>query len=154
MTLLLLLSSSTLGLFHLVSGCSESETVGIAWLNQVCKSKSFKGTSEPGDIVNGTSVSVLIPNQFAVMAHEIGHNFGAIHDCDSKMCQACRGTDCNCCTCGSCDCQGKFVMNPESGGLNLREFSACSQSDVCSKMAVIGTCLRGKIEKEEHCQLI
>ena len=98
----------------MVSGCDDSEIVGIAWMNQVCQVKSFKGASDSKDVVSGTSVSVLIPNQFAVIAHEIGHNFGAIHDCDSKECQACRGRDCKCCTCGPCDCKGKFVMNPES----------------------------------------
>ena len=130
----------------MVSGCSDSATVGIAWTNQVCKTKSIEGASEPGDIVNGTSVSALIPNQFAVIAHEIGHNFGAIHDCTSQDCQACRGTDCKCCTCGPCDCRGKYVMNPQSGGLNLKEFSPCSQSDICSKLGVVGTCLKGTFD--------
>ena len=128
----------------MVSGCSESATVGIAWMNQVCQTKSFKGGKDPNDIVSGTSVSVLIPNQFAVIAHEIGHNFGAIHDCDAKECQSCRGRDCKCCTCGPCDCKGKYVMNPESGGLNVREFSPCTINDVCYKLNVIGKCLQGK----------
>ena len=113
-------------------------------MNQVCQTKSFKGGKDPNDIVSGTSVSVLIPNQFAVIAHEIGHNFGAIHDCDAKECQSCRGRDCKCCTCGPCDCKGKYVMNPESGGLNVREFSPCTINDVCYKLNVIGKCLQGK----------
>lgn len=113
-------------------------------MNQVCQVKSFKGAGNSRDIVSGTSVSVLIPNQFAVIAHEIGHNFGAIHDCDSRACQDCRGRDCKCCTCGPCDCKAKFVMNPESGGLNVKEFSPCSKSDICYKISAIGKCLQGK----------
>lgn len=129
-------------MYHLVSGCSDSETVGIAWLNQVCQVKSFKG-GDSNDVVSGTSVSVLIPNQFAVIAHEIGHNFGAIHDCDAQACSECKGSECKCCTCGPCDCRGKYVMNPESGGLNVKEFSPCAQSDICYKMNILGKCLQG-----------
>jgi hypothetical protein len=49
--------------------------VGIAWLNQVCQTSAFQ-TSGSADWVSGTGVSALIPNQFAVIAHEMGHNFG------------------------------------------------------------------------------
>ena len=35
-------------------------------------------------------------------------------------------------------------MNPESGGLNVREFSPCTINDVCYKLNVIGKCLQGK----------
>lgn len=116
--------------------------VGIAWLNQVCQTKAFSNAGSK-DTVSGTSVSVLIPNQFAVMAHEIAHNFGAVHDCDASECRQCSGPDCACCTCGPCDCRGQFVMNPESGGLNVKEFSPCSQDDICRKMPVLAKCLQG-----------
>lgn len=132
-----------LGLFHLVSGCSESEVVGIAWINQVCQVKSFKNAGST-DTVSGTSVSVLIPNQFSVIAHEIGHNFGAVHDCDASQCRVCKGNNCDCCTCGTCDCRGQFVMHPESGGLSLKDFSPCSRGDVCGKIPVLGKCLSGR----------
>lgn len=128
------------GLYHLVSGCTDSDIVGIAWLNQVCQTNPYQDSN--GDTVAGTSVSVLIKNQFAVIAHEIGHNFGAVHDCDAQTCLACKGSNCECCPCSGCDCKGQYVMNPESGGLNLREFSGCSQKDICQKIPILATCLK------------
>lgn len=132
--------SADAGIYHLVSGCSDAEIVGIAWLNQVCQVKPYVDSN--GDTVAGTSVSVFIKNQFAVMAHEIGHNFGAVHDCDAATCQNCSGDDCQCCPCDNCDCKGRYVMNPESGGLNVKEFSPCALKDVCQKIPVLAPCLK------------
>lgn len=129
------------GLYHLVTGCGDSDVVGIAWLNQVCQIKPY--TDSNGDYVGGTSVSAFIKNQFAIMAHEIGHNFGAVHDCDKQACQLCTGDNCPCCMCEKqCDCRGEFLMNPESGGLNVKTFSTCSRRDICKKMPVLASCLK------------
>jgi hypothetical protein len=132
--------SADAGIYHLVSGCNDADIVGIAWLNQVCQAKPYVDSN--GDSVAGTSVSVFIKNQFAIMAHEIGHNFGAVHDCDAETCKTCSGSDCQCCTCGECDCRAQFVMNPESGGLNVKKFSPCTINDVCQKMPVLASCLK------------
>lgn len=129
------------GLYHLVTGCSDADVVGIGWLNQVCQVKPYENSN--GEYVGGTSVSAFIKNQFAVIAHEIGHNFGAVHDCDQEACQKCSGpADCQCCTCDQCDCKGRFLMSPESGGLNVKQFSPCAQKDICKKMPVIAPCLK------------
>lgn len=129
------------GLYHLVTGCSDADVVGIGWLNQVCQVKPYANSN--GEWVAATSVSAFIKNQFAVIAHEIGHNLGAVHDCDQDACQRCTGPeDCQCCTCDKCDCKGRFVMNPESGGLNVKKFSPCAQREVCRKMSVIAPCLK------------
>lgn len=142
---------SNIGLFHLVSGCSGSEVVGIAWLNQVCQTKSFKANNTT---VSGTSVTVLIPNQFATIAHEIAHNFGGVHDCTADQCRNCDSAgNCPCCSCGNtCDCQGRYLMNPQSGGVNVKLFSECTMGDVCGKLSVLAQCLKGKIGRASYCR--
>lgn len=138
-------------IYHLVSGCSNSgEVVGIAWLNQVCQMNAIRNKLN-GDIVSGTSITVLIPNHFATIAHEIGHNFGAVHDCASDLCSSpsiCSGSakGCPCCPCSDkCDCMGKYLMTPQSGGIFLNSFSQCTIDDICSKISILAApCLKGK----------
>lgn len=129
------------GVYHLVTDCAHTEVVGIAWMDQVCKTR---GTKSNEDWVSGTSASTLIKNHFAVIAHEIAHNLGAMHDCDEDACSRCSMNmrACECCPCGAgCDCGNKFIMNPGSGSLNVREFSPCTLSHVCGKMSILATCL-------------
>lgn len=137
--------NTTAGIVHLVTGCIESEVVGIAWLNQVCQRKPVQKSRK--ETVAGTSISALVPNQFAIIAHEIGHNLGAIHDCTGDTCSDCdpnNPQNCKCCTCGNaCDCRGKFVMSPESGGRNVTVFSPCSYKEICQKMPILASkCLK------------
>lgn len=132
--------SADAGLWHLFTACNSGSVVGVAWLNQVCQTSSFQ-TSSSNEWVSGTGVSSYISNHFAVVAHEIGHNFGAIHDCDSSTCSTCSGSSCPCCVCGTCDCQGKYIMSPESGGLSVQDFSPCSQTEICKKIPIFGKCL-------------
>lgn len=129
------------GVYHLVTDCAHTEVVGIAWMDQVCKTKGWLTNT---DWVSGTSASTLIKNHFAVIAHEIAHNLGAMHDCDEDACARCSVNmrSCDCCPCGAdCDCGNKFIMNPGSGSLNVREFSPCTLTHVCSKMSILATCL-------------
>ena len=70
-------TSDDSGLFHLMSNCPTGTTVGIAWLNLVCTKSSFSQSSSSGtQYVSGAAVSTIIPEQWLVVAHEIGHNFG------------------------------------------------------------------------------
>lgn len=129
------------GVYHLVTDCLHTEVVGIAWLNQVCRTDTFMSGK---DYVSGTSASTLIKNHFSVIAHEIAHNLGASHDCNKELCSTCSldVSKCDCCPCGSkCDCNDKFIMSPGSGTVDVREFSPCSLQQVCSKIPILATCL-------------
>ncbi|KAJ2931176.1 hypothetical protein H1R20_g5919, partial [Candolleomyces eurysporus] len=65
------------GLWHLMSGCPTGAEVGIAWLATICQTAAG---GNPGQVVSGTAVSTSGRTEWQVVAHEIGHNFGAIHD--------------------------------------------------------------------------
>ena len=63
---------SALGLAHLVTGrYLDGTTVGIARINGVCS---------VADGVSLSEASSLIALDGLIMAHELGHNFGAVHD--------------------------------------------------------------------------
>ncbi|KAG6831626.1 hypothetical protein H0H92_008703 [Tricholoma furcatifolium] len=65
------------GLWHLMSGCPTGSEVGIAWLGTLCQQSATESSSQ---FVSGTAVSTAGRTEWQVVAHEIGHNFGAIHD--------------------------------------------------------------------------
>ena len=135
------------GIYHLVTSCNYSETVGLAWVNQVCRTKSF--TDSQADVISGTSMSVLVDDQFSVIAHELAHNLGAIHDCDRRTCDGgCKDPlDCQCCPCDDCDCKGRYIMDAQSGGFGTLEFSSCTIKDICDKLPYLGTCIKDQAEK-------
>ncbi|KAJ1542042.1 hypothetical protein HK096_009704, partial [Nowakowskiella sp. JEL0078] len=152
-------------LYHLVtsSNCGTGATVGIAWLNTLCMKNSFTQNLGNGlETVAGAGVSAAIIDEWAVIAHEIGHNFGelAVHDCTStnlcsNTCDAQTGASpgsasilkgttsgCDCCACqktstssssSQCSCDGKFLMNPSEDSSHF-EFSPCSIGTICSQM--------------------
>lgn len=66
------------GLWHLMTNCATESEVGVAWLGTICSQGSRQ--SENGQTVSGTGVSSSAVTEWNVIAHEMGHNFGAIHD--------------------------------------------------------------------------
>ncbi|KAG2175963.1 hypothetical protein INT44_000441, partial [Umbelopsis vinacea] len=152
------------GLWHLLTQCATGSKVGIAWLGQLCTTDvSLQQQDGGNEYVSGTGVSSskyeydFYRTQFAqftklnffkvtreewkVVAHEIGHGFGAIHDCTTATCP-CQG-DCGCCPMSSttCDANSLYLMNPTSN-VTTKQFSPCSQSYICNSMLSIGYCLR------------
>ncbi len=90
------------GLTHLLTGRDlDGTTVGIAFLGSVCNTRAAAGVTQ-GTL--STTSSAL------VIAHEMGHNFGAEHDGEAgKTCEATAQT---------------FLMAPRITGSD--QFSACS----------------------------
>ncbi|CDH56326.1 zinc metalloprotease [Lichtheimia corymbifera JMRC:FSU:9682] len=130
------------GLWHLMTACASGVEVGIAWLRQLCTHTVSRQQSQEGtQYVSGTAVSSIIRDEWTVVAHEIGHNFGAIHDCTSDNCP-CSGSSCQCCPLSSseCDAQGRYLMNPSSNG-STHDFSPCTINTVCEAFPSLGSCL-------------
>jgi hypothetical protein len=98
------------GLAHLVTGKDlDGNTAGIAYVGTVCDAKLGVSLSQQAF---GTTISALI------MAHELGHNFGAAHD-------GAAGTPC-------AGVNGGFIMAPSVSG-----FASFSQCSVASMQPVI-----------------
>ena len=95
-------------LFHFVTGRNfDGTTVGVAFLGVNCAKGFATGTSQL--LGSGGSQVALTA---AVIAHELGHNFGASHDIQN----------------GSA-CPTGFIMSP-SVDRNATQFSTCSISDI------------------------
>ncbi|CAG8512136.1 7004_t:CDS:10 [Ambispora gerdemannii] len=128
------------GLWHLLTTCSTGTKVGVAWLGQLCETKVTQQNTEYGlASVANTGVSSASKDEWKVVAHEVGHGFGAIHDCMSFDCPC---TDCQCCPLSSstCDANAQYIMNPTSNSVS-NSFSPCSINDICSAYPNLGTCL-------------
>ncbi|KAJ3102160.1 hypothetical protein HK100_004413 [Physocladia obscura] len=107
-------SADNAGLWHLLTGCTTAvsgQAVGIAWLGTLCQqttSAQTDSTTGGTDHVSGVAVSSIVTVEWKVVAHEVGHNFGAIHDCTSAT--------------------------PTDNAISSN-FSACSQKDICATLA-------------------
>jgi hypothetical protein len=127
--------SDNFGLWHLMTKCSTNPAVGIAWLSTLCTRTVLTQSSSSGNqFVSGTGVSSIVPVEWKVVAHEIGHNFGAIHDCTSQSCR-----DCSSCS-PDCDCKSQFLMNPLDTSVT-DQFSPGSISLICRGISAGGACL-------------
>jgi hypothetical protein len=133
--------------WSLFSTCGTDSAVGLSWLGQACVATAQVASSSTGnETVSGTNVVVRTSTEWEVFAHETGHTFGAVHDCDSTTCSD--GTTVvsqQCCplSATTCDAGGKYIMNPSTGD-NITMFSACTVGNICTAMlmnSVNTTCL-------------
>ncbi|KAG0197567.1 hypothetical protein BGX28_008973, partial [Mortierella sp. GBA30] len=128
------------GLWHLMTKCNSGPVVGIAWTKALCQMKTLPQPAQgQQQFTAGTGVSSVTPNEWMVVAHEIGHGFGAIHDCDAANCPSN-----NCCPLSTttCDAGARYIMNP-SEQTATRVFSPCSIRSICGTIkSSSGQCLQ------------
>ncbi|WWC62218.1 uncharacterized protein I303_104813 [Kwoniella dejecticola CBS 10117] len=115
------------GLWHLMSACPTDSEVGVAWLGTLCQNTA---TQQSGQTVSGTGISTATKTEWSLIAHEIGHGFGAIHDCTSGC-----SLSGSCCPSSSsaCDAGGQFIMNPTTSS-SEQTFSPCTLGNICSNI--------------------
>jgi hypothetical protein len=115
----------------LLTNCNTGAEVGLAWLGQACVVDAIQGN---GDTVSGANVVARTPTEWQVIAHEAGHTFGAVHDCDSSQCADVNAVSAQqCCPLSStsCDAGSRFLMNPSTSE-GISQFSQCSIGNICS----------------------
>ncbi|RCI00370.1 hypothetical protein CU097_009933 [Rhizopus azygosporus] len=139
------------GLWHLMTNCPIGLEVGLAWLGQLCNTGLSKQEDDFGKTryVSGASVSSITRDEWKIVAHEIGHSFGAIHDCNSQSCP-CTSKKCSCCSLSNSECSagGAYIMNPTSNS-SVEKFSPCSINTICSSLSSVATCLS---DPQDHTQ--
>ncbi|KAH8697662.1 Metallo-peptidase family M12-domain-containing protein [Talaromyces proteolyticus] len=123
----------------LMSDCATGGEVGVSWLGQLCVHGGNNAT------VAGANVVVRTSTEWQVFAHESGHTFGAVHDCDSQTCGQGLQKTSQCCplTSTTCDANGKYIMNPTTSA-DLENFSQCTIGNICSaigRSSVQSNCL-------------
>ncbi|KAL8397585.1 hypothetical protein RB594_004338 [Gaeumannomyces avenae] len=140
------LSKDRNAFWTLLSTCNTDAAVGLAWLGQLCVEGSQKSSaSNSNETIAGANVVIKTAQEWQVFAHEVGHTFGAVHDCQSNTCSDGTSTKQQCCPLNgdSCDAKGQFIMNPSTGS-GITRFSPCTVGNICSAMgrsSVKSSCL-------------
>ncbi|ORX35582.1 Metallo-peptidase family M12-domain-containing protein [Kockovaella imperatae] len=130
-------SEDGIGLWHLMSACPTDTEVGVAWLGTLCQTTS---NQQGSSFVSGTGMSTAAKTEWTLISHEIGHGFGAIHDCTNGC-----SLSSPCCPFSSntCDAGGTFIMNPTTAA-SEQTFSQCTVGNICSGLGsntVSSSCL-------------
>ena len=127
----------------LLTTCQTGAEVGLSWLGQLCVGDV---TSNSGEVVSGANVVAKTSTEWQVIAHESGHTFGAVHDCDSQTCadqQTVNAQQCCPLSANTCDAQSKYIMNPSTAD-GISAFSLCSIGNICAALgrnSVKSSCL-------------
>ena len=135
--------NDTNAFWTLLTTCQTGAEVGLSWLGQLCVGDV---TSSGGEVVSGANVVAKTSTEWQVIAHETGHTFGAVHDCDSQTCADTSSVNAQqCCplTATTCDAGSKYIMNPSSAE-GISSFSPCTVGNICSALgrnSVKSTCL-------------
>ena len=132
----------------LLSTCNTDSTIGLAWLGQACVSNAVTVNSSTtgngptsgsqSETVTGANVVISAPgvNEWQILAHETGHTFGAVHDCDSQTCADANTVNSQqCCplSSGTCNANAQYVMNPYATQ-SATHFSPCTIGNICSAL--------------------
>lgn len=146
--------------WSLFTTCNTGAEVGLAWLGQLCNHGGTSQQSNGGSsqTVTGANVIAKTSTEWQVFAHESGHTFGAVHDCDSSACansNAVSASQCCPLSQNACDAQAQYMMNPYSAP-GISKFSPCSIGNICSALgrnSVQSACLtdnRGVVTVTGH----
>ncbi|KLU81556.1 zinc metalloprotease mde10 [Magnaporthiopsis poae ATCC 64411] len=130
------LSKDRNAFWTLLSTCNTDAAVGLAWLGQLCVEGSQKSSGgNSNETIAGANVVVKTAQEWQVFAHEVGHTFGAVHDCQSNTCSDGTSTKQQCCPLSgdTCDAKAQFIMNPSTGS-GITRFSPCTVGNICSAM--------------------
>ena len=117
----------------LLTNCATGAEVGLSWLGQLGVTTVQKSS---GEVVSGANVVAKTNTEWQVIAHESGHTFGAVHDCDSQTCADSSTVNAQqCCplSTSTCDAGAKYIMNPSTGE-GISDFSPCSIGNICSAL--------------------
>lgn len=117
----------------LLTNCNTGAEVGLAWLGQL----GYQGVQKSaGEVVSSANIVAKTGTEWQVIAHESGHTFGAVHDCDASTCsnsQIVNAQQCCPLSTSTCDAGSKYIMNP-STGQGIKDFSPCSIGNICSAL--------------------
>jgi hypothetical protein len=115
----------------LMTNCPTGSEVGVSWMGRLCSSELV---SSGASSVTGANVVVRNSgSSWQVFAHETGHTFGAVHDCDEGGCKDKLDASSQCCplTSSTCDAGAKYIMNPYAKN-TMTKFSDCTIGNICS----------------------
>ena len=121
----------------LLTQCNTGPEVGLAWLGQACVTTAQQVPGSNGssaEVVSGANVVARTSTEWQVLAHETGHTFGAVHDCDNQTCNDGYSVNAQqCCplSTSTCNAGAQYIMNPATGN-GITQFSACTVGNICS----------------------